>query len=51
MRGLPAWRARVTAAHTVPRELRAVTAFDPAPDWLRAVTVPTLLLLSGDSRR
>jgi pimeloyl-ACP methyl ester carboxylesterase len=49
MRGLPAWRARVTAAHTVPRELRAVTTFDPAPDWLRAVTVPTLLLLGGDS--
>jgi hypothetical protein len=31
MLSLPAWQARVAAAHTIPRELRAVKAyrFDP----------------------
>lgn len=48
-RALPAWQARVKAAHTVTRELRAVMqgAFDP--DWASTVTVPTLMLLGGDS--
>jgi pimeloyl-ACP methyl ester carboxylesterase len=49
LRGLPAWPARVAAAHTLPRELGAVVDFDPAPEWFRPVTVPALLLLGGDS--
>jgi pimeloyl-ACP methyl ester carboxylesterase len=49
-RSLPAWQARVAAAHTITRELRAVlsgTAFDPRR--AAAVTAPTLMLLGGDS--
>jgi pimeloyl-ACP methyl ester carboxylesterase len=49
LRSLPAWPSRVAAAHTIGRELRAVAAFDPAPDWFAAVTAPTLLLVGGDS--
>jgi pimeloyl-ACP methyl ester carboxylesterase len=49
LRGLPAWRARVAAVHTIPRELRAVEALDPTPGFFHAVTAPTLLLLGGDS--
>jgi pimeloyl-ACP methyl ester carboxylesterase len=49
-RTLPAWRARIAAAHTITRELRAVLgghAFDP--DQAATITVPTLMLLGGDS--
>jgi pimeloyl-ACP methyl ester carboxylesterase len=49
LRGLPAWQARLAAAHTLPRELRAVISFDPSGDWFAGVTAPTLLLLGGDS--
>lgn len=50
LRALPAWQGRVAAAHTLPRELRAV-ADRPSVDenQARAVSVPTLLLLGGDS--
>jgi pimeloyl-ACP methyl ester carboxylesterase len=48
MKTLPAWPARVAAAHTIVRELKAHEryAFDPAS---ARVTAPTLLLLGGDS--
>lgn len=48
-RTLPAWQARIAAAHTITRELRAVTrgAFDP--EAAATVTAPTLMLLGGDS--
>ena len=46
-RALPAWRARLTAAHTITRESVHVPALDPAQ--AAAVAVPTLLLLGGDS--
>jgi pimeloyl-ACP methyl ester carboxylesterase len=49
MRDLPEWQGRVAAAHTVPRELRALRDFDPEPGWLEPVTMPALLLLGGDS--
>ena len=49
LRGLPAWQARVAAAHTIPRELRATGEFVPDPDWFAAVRAPTLMLLGGDS--
>lgn len=50
LRSLPAWQGRLAAAHTLPRELRVV-AVHPALDSerLSAITVPTLLLLGGDS--
>jgi pimeloyl-ACP methyl ester carboxylesterase len=45
----PSWPARVAAAHTVPRELRAfgAQAFDPA--WAAKIPVPVLLLVGADS--
>jgi pimeloyl-ACP methyl ester carboxylesterase len=49
LRGLPVWPARVAAAHTLARELRAVSGFRPGPDWFATVTAPTLLLLGGAS--
>jgi pimeloyl-ACP methyl ester carboxylesterase len=48
-RALPAWRARVAAAHTLTRELRAVRERPFDPDSTRAITAPTLMLLGGDS--
>lgn len=44
-----AWPARVAAASTVPREIRAFSqqAFDP--DWASRITVPVLLLVGGDT--
>ena len=50
LRAQPAWPARVAAAPTIVRELRAITrvAFDPA--WAARITVPTLLLTGSDSR-
>jgi pimeloyl-ACP methyl ester carboxylesterase len=50
LRAQPAWPARVAAAHTIVRELRAipqVPAFDPAQ--AARITVPTLLLTGSDS--
>jgi pimeloyl-ACP methyl ester carboxylesterase len=49
LRGDPSWLARVSAASTIPRELRSVESF--APDFRRyaTLTVPTLLLSGGDS--
>jgi pimeloyl-ACP methyl ester carboxylesterase len=49
MRSLPAWRARVGAAATIPRELRAHDRYTLAPEKFRNVKVPVLLLLGGDS--
>ena len=45
----PSWPARVSAAPTIPRELRSAETF--APDFRRyaSLTVPTLLLSGGDS--
>ena len=49
MRSLPAWQARVAAAHTIPRELRAPEAYRFDPERFRDLEVPTLLLIGGDS--
>lgn len=45
----PTWPARVAAAPTVPRELRAFgeQAFDP--EWAARIDVPVLLLVGSDS--
>lgn len=50
LRAQPAWPARVAAAPTIVRELRAIprVAFDPA--LAARITVPTLLLTGSDSR-
>jgi pimeloyl-ACP methyl ester carboxylesterase len=49
MRTLPAWQARIAAAHTIPRELRAVADYRFDPARFRELTTPTLVLLGGDS--
>ena len=49
MRSQPAWRARVAAAHSIPRELRAVKAYRFDPERFRALAVPTLLLNGSES--
>jgi pimeloyl-ACP methyl ester carboxylesterase len=49
VKAAPSWPARIAAAHTVPREIRAfgAQAFDPAQ--ADKVAVPVLLLVGSDS--
>jgi pimeloyl-ACP methyl ester carboxylesterase len=49
MRTLPVWRARVDAAHTIPRELRAIKSYRLDPQRFESLGTPTLLLGGGDS--
>jgi pimeloyl-ACP methyl ester carboxylesterase len=49
MRSLPAWQARLAAAHTIPRELRAVHDDEFEPARFRGLDVPTLLLGGSES--
>lgn len=48
-RASPVFPLRVAAAHTIPREFRAVEAYRFEPERFRHLHVPTLLLLGGDS--
>lgn len=48
-KSMPAWPSRVATAHTLPRELRAHEAYRFQPDRFRGLSIPTLLLLGGDS--
>jgi pimeloyl-ACP methyl ester carboxylesterase len=45
----PAWAARVAAAHTLPREFRAMERYQFAPHRFIRFSIPTLLLLGGNS--
>jgi pimeloyl-ACP methyl ester carboxylesterase len=49
MRSQPAWQARVDAAHTIPRELRAVKAYRFDPERFRDLGTPALMLAGGES--
>jgi pimeloyl-ACP methyl ester carboxylesterase len=49
MRSLPTWPARLAAAHTVVREVRADESYVFAPQRWSSFETPTLLLLGGDS--
>ena len=49
IRGTPAWAISVAAAHTIPRELRASSAYGAVRDELKDLSVPTLFLLGSDS--
>jgi pimeloyl-ACP methyl ester carboxylesterase len=49
LRSLPAWKARVAAAGTIPREERANREYDFSPEHFREVGTPTLFLLGGES--
>ena len=44
LRRLPVWQARVAAAHTIPRELRAFERYRFDPRRFRDLGVPALLL-------
>lgn len=43
------WNGRLAAAHTIPRELRAVDGYRFDPVRFKEFMMPTLLLLGGDS--
>ncbi|MDD7937727.1 alpha/beta hydrolase [Actinomycetospora lutea] len=47
-RSLPVWQARMAAAHTIPRELRATEAYRFDAERFRELPVPTLVL-RGDA--
>jgi len=49
LRSLPNWPARVAAAHTIPRELRADEDYRFDAARFSNLRVPTLLLLGGES--
>jgi pimeloyl-ACP methyl ester carboxylesterase len=49
LRGLPAWPARLAAAHSIPRELHAQEGYEPDAEALRTLRVPVLQLLGGAS--
>ncbi len=49
MRSLPAWQARVAAAHTIPRELRAQESYRFDPERFGHLGAPTLLMKGGES--
>jgi pimeloyl-ACP methyl ester carboxylesterase len=49
LRAQPSWQARIAAAHTIPRELRAVKAYRFDPARFGDLRVPTLLLAGGAS--
>ena len=49
LKAAPAWAARVAAAGTVPRELRALGAQAFDPRWAAKISAPALLLVGADS--
>jgi pimeloyl-ACP methyl ester carboxylesterase len=49
LRAQPAWPARVAAAHTIVRELRAIPAVPFDPREAARIAVPTLLLTGSVS--
>jgi pimeloyl-ACP methyl ester carboxylesterase len=48
-RALPAWPARIAAAHTLPRELLAAERYQFKRERFKELQIPTLLLLGGDA--
>jgi pimeloyl-ACP methyl ester carboxylesterase len=49
LRDDPSWPASVAAAHTLPREMRALEGYVLDPARLRGLQTPTLVLLGGDT--
>jgi pimeloyl-ACP methyl ester carboxylesterase len=49
LRSVPAWPARVAAAHTILREMRGSEGYQFDAGRFAALQVPTLMLLGGDS--
>lgn len=51
LRSLPSWQGRIDAAHTILREINSLEEYGLFnPGRYQGVTVPTLLLVGGDSR-
>lgn len=48
-RSTPTWQKMVDAAHLLPRELRAVAAYEFDPGRFADMTTPTLLTVGGES--
>lgn len=46
---MPNWRARLQAAHTIPREFSSTRGYVFEAERFRGVAVPTLLMLGGES--
>ena len=49
VRGDPSWDGRLIAAHTIPRELQIADVYEPDFARFATLSVPTLLLVGGDS--
>jgi pimeloyl-ACP methyl ester carboxylesterase len=49
LRSLPVWKARIAAAHTIAREMRADEQYKFIPERFSRLDFSTLLLLGGDS--
>jgi pimeloyl-ACP methyl ester carboxylesterase len=49
LRAAPAWKNRVAAAHTIPREVRAAREAMFTPEQASKIKVPTLLLVGSES--
>jgi pimeloyl-ACP methyl ester carboxylesterase len=49
MRAHPSWAARLAAAHTIPRELRAAEQFSFVPTRFADVHIPIGMMVGGDS--
>lgn len=45
----PAWPSRIAAAHTIPRELRAINEYGTDMEKFRTLDVPTLLLIGSEA--
>jgi pimeloyl-ACP methyl ester carboxylesterase len=51
LRAQPAWPNRVAAAHTVPRELRSASDHSFSREQVKAISVPTLVLVGSETPR
>lgn len=49
LRATPIWQKMVDAAHTLPRELQAISEYEFEPARFANVTTPTLVLSGGES--
>ncbi|WP_255681395.1 alpha/beta hydrolase [Natrinema sp. SYSU A 869] len=49
LRATPMWQKMVDAAHTLPRELQAISEYEFEPARFADMTPPTLLLSGGES--
>lgn len=51
LKASPAWPERMAAAHTLPREMQTEASYRFDPERFKALQIPTLLLVGGNSAR